>query len=822
MIHAAIPQTLKDVPQWICWRYCPDPSNPNKPTKKPVNAHTGNVCNAHAQANWADFQTALQRFENGGVDGVGFVLTVDDPFVGVDLDGCIHDDGGMAPWAADVVGKLNSYTEISPSGRGLRVFVRGTLPPGGRRRGPIEMYDNLRFLTVTGNHLSGTPATIENRQDQLLTVHRQIFGTAADSTPTAPRPVEPLTMDDDKLLEIAFKSKHGQEIHALWNGHVPFTGSDGKPDESAADMSLSNHLIYWTQGDLPRADRLFRLSGLMRPKWDEPRGQSTYGQNTLEKALKTIPYFYDPTYRSNGHNGTGHHMQTAEPEEIHTSPVEVVSPPADMPPSSILVDAVNEASATVRGLDTLLAELASVPDGAEVKRFALAAVPSLAKLGRADQAQFYTHLQERAGITGEWVRLDLKPAVKEAARAAARSDTDEDGAGFNGATWIDYVNAAAELGYSFRLNDLNDGLEVNDQRMTDATEAVILSKLHARNLKSADVAKRAFLAAAVADRYHPVKAYLEKLEWDGADHIGALAIHFLDTHTPITYENGSQRSVFHAFLLRWLVGAVAKVYDSSRAQNPMLILDGAQGRGKSFFAKWICPLPDMHIEGAIRPDDKDYLSYLTTRWVWEVSELGATMRKADREALKAFITLQDATFRPAYGRHALVKPALASFIGTVNLDGALLNDPTGHRRFWPVSLETIDWGYSQVVDVNQLWAQAYALYLAGEPWQLTNEERRAHAEIVDLYEVEDILAGYVQEYFLIDTENETLFTQTTDIVTTLRDPKGADLKGSERALSMQLASTLKRLGLVRERRFDNYGARRWGYRGIQRRRPATN
>ena len=203
-----------------------------------------------------------------------------------------------------------------------------------------------------------------------------------------------------------------------------------------------------------------------------------------------------------------------------------------------------------------------------------------------------------------------------------------------------------------------------------------------------------------------------------------------------------------------------------------------------------------------------------------MSELGATMRKADREALKDFVTKQDATFRPAYGRHAPVKPALASFIGTVNFEGALLFDPTGNRRFWPVTLAGLDWNYSQDVDVNQLWAQAYALYQSGESWQFSTEERAAHAEIVQTYEVEDILSGYVQEYFRVEPGNEALFMTTTEIISTLRKPEGADLKGSEKALSMQLATSLTSLGLVRKRQYvASEKAQRWGYVEIAKRLP---
>ncbi|MFZ1757217.1 MAG: VapE domain-containing protein [Caldilineaceae bacterium] len=459
-------------------------------------------------------------------------------------------------------------------------------------------------------------------------------------------------------------------------------------------------------------------------------------------------------------------------------------------------------------LELLLDDLESVEDDRKtLQLFALEKIEDLAVLDAASTSIFFTHLRER-GATTEWIRKELTPAINE-----AKANTASGGGDAAFATWTDYVQAAHALGYSFRLNDLNDTVEVNGERITDVHEATLFSLLHARGLKNVDVARRAFLAAAAQRRFHPVQEYLSGLKWDGKDHISTLAAYFTDKHDPITYADGTKRTVFHAFFRRWLVGATAKVYDPTAAQNPMLILAGGQGKGKSYFAKWLCPLPDLHFEGAIRPEDKDYLSYLTTRWIWEVGELGATIRKADREALKEFITKQDATFRPAYGRHALVKPALASFIGTVNLDGALLSDPTGHRRFWPVELakdkESIDWGYATSIDVHQIWAQAYALYRAGEPWKLSTEEQAAHAVIVELYEVEDILAGYVQEYFRVEPDNPALYTHTTSIISTLRDPSGADVKGSERGLSMQLSSTLTRLGLVRVRREN-----RWGYLGI--------
>ncbi|MEZ4672784.1 MAG: VapE family protein [Caldilineaceae bacterium] len=390
-------------------------------------------------------------------------------------------------------------------------------------------------------------------------------------------------------------------------------------------------------------------------------------------------------------------------------------------------------------------------------------------------------------------KAQLKPAVNEEKRRKQ-----------NGITHLDYVKAANEFGYEFRLNVLEDALEVNGQRMSNVVDAEIICHLHAKGLRNVDLARRAFLTDANSNHHHPVKGYLQSLEWDGIDHIAGLARYFTDNHDLITYADGTQRTVIHAWLLRWLIGSVAKVYNSQDAQNPMLVLDGGQGRGKSYFVKWLAsPVAGMHFEGSIRPDDKDYLRYLSTRWIWEVSELGATMRKADREALKAFITLQDVTYRPAHGQYVLHKPALANFIGTVNFEGALLNDPTGHRRFMPVEIVDLDWEYAKNIDVNQVWAQAYHLYRSGVSWKLTDNEKTVHLAICEHYEVEDVLEGHLREWFKIEPQNENLFTRTTAIIHHLKTYAG--VSGRDRALTMQVAATLNKLGLRKGRKEHNRG-----------------
>jgi len=280
----------------------------------------------------------------------------------------------------------------------------------------------------------------------------------------------------------------------------------------------------------------------------------------------------------------------------------------------------------------------------------------------------------------------------------------------------DWLAALATLGYSFRLNILDDTVEVNESPLTDILIAQIRTRMRDIGyIKYLGAMEDAYTTVAANNPYHPIKAYLESLKWDGKPYIDTLATYFTDT-----------QGIFGLWLKKWLVGAVGKVY--GQAQNYMFVLEGRQDKGKSYFSKWLCPLPKYFVETSIRPDDKDYLIRLAKTWIWEVTELGATIRKADREALKAFITLGDITARKSYGKRDINKPALASFIGTVNDEAGFLNDPTGSRRFLACTLTHIDWSYTQI-NVSDIWAEAYHLYQSGYSWRLTTDEQKRQAEI---------------------------------------------------------------------------------------------
>lgn len=276
-----VPGELKARPQWVNWR---SERRGGKPTKVPYAPTTGRRASTTDASTWAGFDAALRAWRRGdGYDGVGFVFSNSDPYCGVDLDDCLDDAGDLATAAMKIVQRLDSYTEISPSGRGLKLFLRGTLPPGGNRKGKVEIYDRGRYFTVTGQHLPGTPTTIAERQRELEAVHAELFGSPAPRPAARPPVAIRPPAEDRELLARARSAKNGRKFMRLF-----YCGdlSDYGGDDSAADLALCGLLAFWCGGDAERIDRLFRQSALMREKWDSRRGATTYGQRTIAAALR--------------------------------------------------------------------------------------------------------------------------------------------------------------------------------------------------------------------------------------------------------------------------------------------------------------------------------------------------------------------------------------------------------------------------------------------------------------------------------------------------------------------------------------------------------
>jgi len=303
---AAIPACLKERRQFVLWRGRDRANQPGKLDKIPVNPYDLDHASTTDALTWGTFdqcaaalETALEGWHaadptgyRGG--GIGYVFTTDDPYVGIDLDGCVNDATWVIEaWAQEYVDTLKSYTEVTPSQTGLHILCEGSLPPGGRRKGAVEMYSEGRFFTLTGWHVDGTPATIELRHKPLEDVWAQLFGPKGDQpsedTGTAASAPTPMMPDSIVIMKLS-RAKNSEKFIALMEGKWKELGY---PSPSEGDLALCGSIRFYTQDPL-QIDRLFRQSGMMRPKWDERRRNGTYGEQTIRNALAEPHEQYTP------------------------------------------------------------------------------------------------------------------------------------------------------------------------------------------------------------------------------------------------------------------------------------------------------------------------------------------------------------------------------------------------------------------------------------------------------------------------------------------------------------------------------------------------
>lgn len=277
---ANFPSELTERNQWVAWKSVVR-AGAEKPTKQPLDPKCNRLASTTDPQTWSSFDGALAKWKRGEADGIGFVFTADDPFVGVDLDGCRDRvTGEIEVWAKAIVELLDSYSEISPTGTGLHVICRGELPPGRRRRGKIEMYSDGRYFTMTGAVLEAQSTDVPERTDALALLHDSVFGAPGIPHEGTRQTSSSHRLEDEELLARASSARNGNRFSALWSGNM-----SGNASASEADLALCNLLAFWTGGDPYQIDRLFRRSGLMRSKWDEARGERTYGSMTVQKAV---------------------------------------------------------------------------------------------------------------------------------------------------------------------------------------------------------------------------------------------------------------------------------------------------------------------------------------------------------------------------------------------------------------------------------------------------------------------------------------------------------------------------------------------------------
>jgi primase-polymerase (primpol)-like protein len=273
---------LRPYRNWIVWQRRGE-------QKVPCNPDASYQASSTKPATWGTLASALSALESGKFSGLGFMLDPQHlPLTFIDLDHVLKKEGSPArsitdisdPRLLGIVHDLGSYTEISPSGEGLHVLAYGKLPGSGLKTAGLEMYDRGRYFTVTGEHLAGTPFTIERRQERISRLYEDNKPSEANLRPV---PFLPPEHTATFLTGLPPQAEHDQELARLMRGDT----SKENGDESRALFKLVLKLLHYSGNDVQFTRQQVLATPLgQRDKVLERRGKTDYLNMTIYNALR--------------------------------------------------------------------------------------------------------------------------------------------------------------------------------------------------------------------------------------------------------------------------------------------------------------------------------------------------------------------------------------------------------------------------------------------------------------------------------------------------------------------------------------------------------
>lgn len=295
--------------------------------------------------------------------------------------------------------------------------------------------------------------------------------------------------------------------------------------------------------------------------------------------------------------------------------------------------------------------------------------------------------------------------------------------------------------------------------------------------------------------FHPVRNYLNALEWDRVPRLDTWLTDIMGV-APTEYSSKVGK--------RWLVSAVGRVMKPGCKADSVMILEGAQGAGKStamsvLGGEWFMDTP-------FALGDKDGFQAIRGKWIVELGELDS-FNKAESTKAKQFFSASTDTYRESYGRRTMDVPRQCVFVGTTNQD-EYLKDATGNRRYWPVACTKVDLDKLREVR-DQLWAEAMFCYQSGDIWWVNREESTLFADAQEERFVVDEWEGPI-----LDWLETTQIGETTTGSEILSGPLKLDFGHWGKPEQMRVGAIMHRLGWrkVRQAALPKSGIRPWAYK----------
>lgn len=289
-------------------------------------------------------------------------------------------------------------------------------------------------------------------------------------------------------------------------------------------------------------------------------------------------------------------------------------------------------------------------------------------------------------------------------------------------------------------------------------------------------------------RVHPVREYLQSLNWDGTARIGGWLSRYLTAGGDTDYLSAIGRC--------WLISAVARVRRPGCKADHVLVLESGQGTFKSTSAAILAVHPAWFADNVGDVRNKDAALQLSGKWIIELSEL-SNIRRAEVEAVKGYLSRTQDVFRPPYGRRAVTVPRQCVFIGTTN-EREYLRDRTGNRRYWPVHCQRIDLAALER-DRDQLWAEAVHCFEAGHRWHLEGNAAELAVVEQDSRLLQTELDASVAEYLTEAEERGQTEVTTREVFARALNLDPTSDKYAEQAvrLGVQVAAAIEAAGWSR-------------------------
>ena len=667
-----VPDSLNELPQWLLWRY---EEAGGRPTKVPYRAPSGRSdtvykADSTKPATWSEADEAFRAYREDPkfFDGIGFVFSPNDPFFGIDVDNCIADDGSVKPWAQPVLERFtDTYAEISPSGKGVKIWAKGKMPvdSGVAFRigdGRIEIYDHSRYFTVTGRHWGGRMLDIEDHQSDIDWI---------------------LSLSPHGAHKVAFEAKEkipkGEQHDTL----VSIAGTMRARGATVEAIFAAIWAINQEQCSEPGPVENIRKIAESAGKWERGRPQT-------------------PRVQTNG----------------HAAPTTTVAVNGSPLPVAVDIDTSEEEIPLTERLTVARDLVRQLLDSGESHKLygsrdnPAPYMVALAALTPIEQSAARRILKEKFKsdfVAKEW-DLQLKHEIakyrKENQQETPYILNDE------GALRVGVANAITMLGQlpiawnsfscrAFLTDKAPWGSEGNwtDYDDIKAAEWCQHQGLHIPPA----VAMDASLAVA-RDRkpyHHPVVEYLKGLTWDKEPRIN---------HWLTDYLGAKNDDYSRAVAAKWMISAVRRVFEPGCQADYTIVLEGAQGKRKSTALRTLIG-SEWFSDDITDIGSKDSAIQLQGKWVVELAELDA-FRRAEITTIKAWLVRREDHFRPPYGRRAEDFPRQNVFAASTNKDDWGMDD-TGLRRFWPIRCGEIKIDALAAVR-DQLWAEAYARHTEKE------------------------------------------------------------------------------------------------------------